>query len=79
MPHAMLSRLADPEKMGVFMRIFNMYIVIPQNLAALGGVNFIYKVIFGEDVINTMLLAGLLLILAGLSNLMIKDKSVTHD
>lgn len=79
MPYAMLSSSVDPKKMGVFMGIFNMFIVIPQIVAALGGVNFLYKAIFGEDVINTMLLAGLLLILAGLSNLMIKDKSVTHD
>ncbi|MEN2282568.1 MFS transporter [Algoriphagus sp. SE2] len=79
MPYAMLSSSVNPKKMGVFMGIFNMFIVIPQIVAALGGVNFLYKLIFGEDVINTMLLAGLLLILAGLSNLMIKDKSVTHD
>ncbi len=79
MPYAMLSSSVNPKKMGVFMGIFNMFIVIPQIVAALGGVNFLYKAIFGEEVINTMLLAGLLLILAGLSNLMIMDKNVTHD
>jgi maltose/moltooligosaccharide transporter len=79
MPYAMLSSSVEAKKMGVYMGIFNMFIVIPQIVAALGGVNFLYKLIFGEDVINTMLLAGLLLILAGLSNLMITDRSVTHD
>ncbi|WP_243431451.1 MFS transporter [Algoriphagus lutimaris] len=79
MPYAMLSSSVDPKKMGVFMGIFNMFIVIPQIVAALGGVNFLYKLIFGEAVINTMLLAGLLLILAGLSNLLIQDRQATHD
>ena len=79
MPYAMLSSSVDPRKMGVFMGIFNMFIVIPQIVAALGGVNFLYKLLFGEAVINTMLLAGTLLILAGLSNLFITHKQATHD
>lgn len=79
MPYAMLSSSLDPKKMGVYMGIFNMFIVIPQIIAATGGVNFLYKLFFGEAVINTMLLAGSLLILAGLSNLLIQDRKVTHD
>ncbi|SFT84601.1 maltose/moltooligosaccharide transporter [Algoriphagus locisalis] len=79
MPYAMLSSSVDPRKMGVFMGIFNMFIVIPQIVAALGGVNFLYKLLFGEAVINTMLLAGTLLILASLSNLLITDRQATHD
>ena len=79
MPYAMLSGSVEPNKMGVYMGIFNMFIVIPQIIAALGGVNFLYKLLFGEAVINTMLLAGTLLILAGFSNLLITDKRATHD
>lgn len=79
MPYAMLSSSVEPRKMGVYMGIFNMFIVIPQIVAALGGVNFLYKTLFGEAVINTMLLAGALLILAGLSNLLITDRKATHD
>jgi maltose/moltooligosaccharide transporter len=79
MPYAMLSGSVEPKKMGVYMGIFNMFIVIPQIIAALGGVNFLYKLLFGEAVINTMLLAGTLLIVAGLSNLLITDKRATHD
>ncbi len=79
MPYAMLSSSVEPKKMGVYMGIFNMFIVIPQIIAALGGVNFLYKLLFGEEVINTMLLAGTLLILAGLSNLLITDKKAIHD
>lgn len=79
MPYAMLSSSVEPKKMGLYMGIFNMFIVIPQIVAALGGVNFLYKILFGEAVINTMLLAGTLLILAGLSNLLITDRKATHD
>lgn len=79
MPYAMLSGSVESNKMGTYMGIFNMFIVIPQIVAALGGVNFLYKILFGEAVINTMLLAGTLLIVAGLCNLLIIDKRATHD
>lgn len=79
MPYAMLSSSVNPKQMGVYMGIFNMFIVIPQIVAALGGINITYKFLFGEEVIFTMVLAGTSLILAGLANLLITNKQVTHD
>lgn len=79
MPYAMLSSSVNPKKMGVYMGIFNMFIVIPQIFASLGGINFLYKFIFKDEVIFTMVLAGTSLIIAGLSNLLITDRSATHD
>lgn len=79
MPYAMLSSTVNPKQMGVYMGIFNMFIVIPQIVAALGGINFMYKLLFGEEVIFTMVLAGTSLIIAGLSNLMITNRNATHD
>ena len=76
MPYAMLSSAINPNKMGVYMGIFNMFIVIPQIIAATGGLNYLYHVIFGADVINAMLLAGSSLIVAGLANFLITDKNV---
>lgn len=76
MPYAMLSSAIDAKKMGVYMGLFNMFIVIPQIVAALGGINFSYKLLFGDATINTMLLAGTSLIIAGLANLIITDKNV---
>ncbi len=73
MPYAMLSSSVDPNKMGVFMGIFNMFIVIPQIIAALGGINYISS-LFGEEAINAMFVAGLSLIIAGFSNLLITNK-----
>lgn len=79
MPYAMLSSAVNPKQMGVYMGIFNMFIVIPQIVAALGGINFMYKFLFGEEVIFTMVLAGCSLIVAGLSNLFITNRNATHD
>ena len=58
------------------MGIFNMFIVIPQIIAATGGLNYLYHVIFGPEVINAMLLAGASLIIGGLANFLITDKKV---
>jgi len=74
MPYAMLSSSVDPKKMGVIMGIFNMFIVIPQIIAALGGIVFISG-LFGEGAINAMILAGISLIIAGLCNFLITDKN----
>ncbi|OIQ37937.1 MAG: MFS transporter [Bacteroidetes bacterium MedPE-SWsnd-G1] len=74
MPYAMLSSSVDPKKMGVIMGIFNMFIVIPQIIAALGGINFVSGLL-GDAPINAMLVAGFSLIIAGLCNLLITNKS----
>ena len=74
MPYAMLSSSVDPKKMGVIMGIFNMFIVIPQIIAALGGINYISGLI-GEEAINAMTVAGISLIIAGLCNLLITNKN----
>ena len=73
MPYAMLSSSVDPKRMGVFMGIFNMFIVIPQIIAAIGGINIISKLL-GEDAINSMIIAGISLIIAGLCNFLITEK-----
>ena len=74
MPYAMLSSSVNPKKMGMMMGLFNMFIVIPQIIAALGGINFLYKLI-GVAHINAMILAGISLIIAGICNLFITDKN----
>ena len=75
MPYAMLSSTIAPEKMGIMMGIFNMFIVIPQIVAALGGVNFLYG-LMGEAPIYALVVAGLSLLVSALSNLLITEKNV---
>ena len=76
MPYAMLSSAIPSDRMGVGMGVFNMFIVIPQIVAALGGINWAYKTFLGQDVIQTMVLAGISLILAGALNLWIKPSDM---
>ena len=57
------------------MGLFNMFIVFPQIVAALGGANFLANLI-GSSAINAMTLAGICLIMAGLANILITDKNV---
>ena len=75
MPYAMLSSSIDPEKMGIMMGIFNMFIVIPQIVAAIGGVNFLYRLL-GDTPIFAMVVAGLSLLISAISNLLITEKNV---
>ncbi len=78
MPYAMLSSSIDPKKMGLYMGIFNMFIVIPQIIAATGGVNFISGLL-GDASIYAMIVAGASLILGGLSNLLIVNpQAITY-
>ncbi len=75
MPYAILSGSVKPEKMGVSMGIFNMFIVIPQIVAALGGINWAYKTFLGEELIFTMVLAGLSLIIGAATCFLLPDQS----
>ena len=77
MPYAMLSSSVDAKKMGLMMGLFNMFIVIPQICAALGGINFLSQ-FFGTSAIAPMLLAGTALLTAGICNLFITDKNAIH-
>lgn len=60
--------------MGVGMGVFNMFIVLPQILAALGGIVWLNDVLFGGDVVKTMVIAGGSLWLAAASNLLISKE-----
>ena len=73
MPYAMLAGSIDPKKMGVYMGIFNMFIVIPQIVAALGGVNMSY-LILGDATINTIIFAGIFLFIGAILTWFIQEK-----
>ena len=73
MPYAMLSSSVDPEKMGITMGIFNMFIVLPQIVAALGGVIF-FQELLGPEPIYAMVVAGISLLLSASATLLITNK-----
>jgi maltose/moltooligosaccharide transporter len=73
MPYSMLTQSLPAHKMGVYMGIFNFFIVIPQILAAtLLGV--FTKHLFGNEAIYSIVLGGCSMIIAGILTLRIKDK-----
>ncbi len=72
MPYSMLTSALPARKMGVFMGIFNFFIVIPQILAAtLLGI--FTKHLFDGQPIYSIVLGGCSMILAGLLTLRIKE------
>lgn len=73
-PYSLLSSSVPAAKMGVYMGIFNFFIVIPQLMAA-SLLGFILRTFFGNDPIYAILLAGILMILAGASVLMVETDS----
>jgi len=74
LPYSMLTAALPAQKMGVFMGIFNFFIVIPQILAAtLLGV--FTRHLFHGNAIHTIVLGGASMVLAGLLNLSLRDKS----
>jgi maltose/moltooligosaccharide transporter len=72
LPYAMLSRAVPAAKMGIYMGIFNFFIVIPQILAA-SVLGILVRVRFGGDRIDALVFGGVLL-LAGLATLPVDDQ-----
>jgi maltose/moltooligosaccharide transporter len=73
MPYAILTGSLPAHKMGVFMGIFNFFIVIPQILAA-SILGFIVKTIFNNQPIYALILGGFSMILAGILVVFVKDR-----
>ena len=73
LPYAMLSQAVPPRKMGIYMGIFNFFIVIPQILAA-SVLGIFGRVLFDGHSIHALALGGALLFLAGLATLRVDDR-----
>ena len=76
MPYAILAGSLPAKKMGVYMGIFNFFIVIPQITAA-AILGWYVKHLFGGDAIYALLLGGASMIIAGLLVLRVKDVDET--
>ncbi|KAF1717580.1 MFS transporter [Pseudoxanthomonas yeongjuensis] len=74
-PYSLLSGAVPARKMGVYMGIFNFFIVIPQLVAA-SLLGFLLKTFFGNQPINALMIGGISLILAGLCVLMVRKETV---
>jgi maltose/moltooligosaccharide transporter len=77
MPYAMLSNALPANKMGYYMGVFNFFIVIPQILAA-SILGFFTMKLFHANTLNTIVLGGVSMIIAGLLTLIVQDTDDTE-
>ncbi|PZU76531.1 MAG: MFS transporter [Brevundimonas sp.] len=72
MPYAILSAAVPDRKMGVYMGVFNIFIVVPQLLAAT-VLGLILKTLFDGQAIWALVLGAVSFVLAAASALMVKE------
>jgi maltose/moltooligosaccharide transporter len=72
MPYAILSGALPAERMGIYMGIFNFFIVIPEIFASL-ALEPIVKNVFGNDPVKVVMLGGVSMLLAAAMALRLKD------
>ncbi|WP_020400646.1 MFS transporter [Kordiimonas gwangyangensis] len=76
-PYSLLSSAVPFAKMGVYMGIFNFFIVIPQLLAA-SVLGLLVRVFFDGEPIFAMMIGGISMIIAGFTTLLV-DKGETQN
>lgn len=74
MPYQLLAGSIPKEKTGVYMGIFNMFIVIPMAIQVVSMQFFVYDWL-GQNPVNVIRLAGIFLIIGGVLTLLIKVKN----
>ena len=74
MPYAILSGALPANKMGFYMGVFNFFIVIPQILAA-AILGFFVKNFFDGESIYALVIGGISMIIGGIVNFMVTDKT----
>ena len=74
MPYEMLASSIPSDKTGVYMGIFNMFIVVPMIIQIFSMQYFVYDLL-GKNPINVIRLAGVFLIIGGFFSLRVKQKS----
>ena len=72
MPYAILSSAVPHRKMGVYMGMFNLFVVIPQILAS-AVLGLLLRTQFQGHAIYTIVLGGVAMIVAGLAMLFVKE------
>ena len=76
-PYSILAGALPPEKMGFYMGVFNLVVVIPQLLAGL-VLPFILNKFLGGNVVTTLALSGACMAIGGVCTLFVKDTAVEN-
>ncbi len=72
LPYSILIAAVPPRKIGVYMGIFNFFIVLPQILAAT-ILGLLMRTVFNDEPINAIIFAGICFIASGLLMLRVQD------
>ena len=72
-PYAILTNALPHNKMGIYMGIFNYFIVLPQIVAA-AILGFFLETFFGSQAIYAMIIGGVSMMIAGILILFVKDE-----
>lgn len=78
MPYAILAGAIPAKKMGIYMGIFNFFIVIPQIINGVIGGPLIKRV-FESNAIYALIISGISLLIAGISVSFVEDKDETVE
>ena len=74
MPYAILAGCVPQEKMGIYMGVFNIFIVVPQLLAAT-LLGFLVTNLFGGAAIYAMAIASASFVLAAGATLLVREQA----
>jgi maltose/moltooligosaccharide transporter len=77
-PYQILAQAVPPSRTGIYMGIFNMFIVIPMIIQIFTMQTFVYDLL-GKNPVNVIILAGVFLILGGISTLFVNTKTQLDD
>jgi maltose/moltooligosaccharide transporter len=78
MPYAILSSAVPHQKMGVYMGMFNLFVVIPQILAS-ASLGLLLRTVFHGHAIYALVLGGVVMVLAGFAMLFVKDMAKARE
>lgn len=73
MPYAMLAGAIPPQKMGIYMGVFNFFITLPQIVNGIIG-GPIVKYVYGSQAIYAILMAGVFLLIAAFCVRYVEDR-----
>ena len=74
LPYALLSNNLPSHKMGIYMGIFNFFIVIPQLVAA-SVLGLVLREFFGRQAIYGLVIGGVLMIVAGAATMFVEKEA----
>jgi maltose/moltooligosaccharide transporter len=74
MPYVILSSSVPPQRMGVYMGVFNLFIVIPQVVMSLVMPQLI-RYVLGDDPLRVVMFGGVMMLVGALTVLIVRDEA----